>query len=97
MLGVPPGLQTLEFSRAGLQSVRQEVTVQAGGNVVTTVTLRVAGAAEALAVLGSPPLFDRRKVETGATFDEQELRESPRPAIHRPSSRQVPGVVAGGA
>ncbi len=93
VLGVPPGLQTLEFSRAGLQSVRQEVTVQAGGNVVTTVTLRVAGAAEALAVLGSPPLFDRRKVETGATFNEQELREIPTTRDPSAVVRQVPGVL----
>ena len=92
-LGIAPGLHTLELGQAGFQSTRLEVTVQPGKSAVVDVTLQVAGAEEAVTVLGELPSQDSRKVETGATYGEQELKTIPTTRDPWAILRQVPGIL----
>ena len=92
-LALPPGLYALELERAGFQTVRHDVVVQLGKNVVLDLTMRIAEAQEGITVLGEPPSMDNRKVETGATYDERELRELPTTRDIFAVLRQVPGVL----
>ncbi len=57
------------------------------------VTLQVAGAEEAITVRGGLPSQDSRKVETGATYGEQELKTIPTTRDPWAILRQVPGIL----
>lgn len=92
-LGISPGIHTLELDQAGFQSARLEVTVQPGKNAVIGVTLQVAGTEETITVRGELPSQDSRKVETGATYGEQELETIPTTRDPWAILRQVPGIL----
>ncbi len=92
-LGIAPGLYRLELVQTGFEPARQEVTVLLGKSAVIEVTLQVAGAQEVITVVGQPPSLDSRKVETGATYEEQELASIPTTRDPWAILRQVPGVL----
>jgi hypothetical protein len=95
-LNAAPGKHTLALKRGGFQSVRRELLVQAGKNVVLDVTTPVAGVEERVTVLAPEPSQDTRKVETGATQDQRELAAIPTTRDPWGVLRQVPGVLVSG-
>ena len=92
-LNVAPGLHALALEREGFRSVRREVAVQVGKNVVVDVTMTVAEAQESVTVLGGALRPDSRKVQTGQIFDARYLREVPTTRDIYAILRQVPGVL----
>jgi hypothetical protein len=84
---------TVELERAGFRSVRREVTVSLGKNVVVELTMPIAEAREAITVVENAPSADSRKVETGTTFDHRELAELPTTRDLSGVLRQIPGVL----
>ena len=92
-IGIAPGLYALTIEHPGFQSTRHEVTVQVGKSAVVDVTLQIAGATEAVTIRGAPPSLDNRKVETGATYEEQELKAIPTTRDPWAILRQVPGIL----
>ena len=93
-IGIAPGLYTLEVGQNGFQSAHLEVTVQPGRSaVIGGVILQIAGVKEAVTVRGEPPSQDSRKVETGATYEEQELGAIPTTRDPWAVLRQVPGIL----
>jgi hypothetical protein len=94
-LNLSPGAYTVTLERAGFQTVRRDITVLLGKNAVLSVTLPVAGAAEAVTVSGQAPAVDSRKTETGANFGQKELHTIPTTRDYWALLRQVPGVLIG--
>ena len=90
-LDLSPGNYSVALERNGFQRVRREVNVALGGNAVLSIALSVAGVAETLTV--DAPTADSRKVQTGARFDDKELRSIPSTRDAWAFLRQVPGVI----
>ncbi len=90
-LDLSPGDYSVALERNGFQAARRDVTVVLGGNAVLAFPLTVAGVAETLTV--DAPSSDSRKVQTGATFEENELHAIPTTRDPWAFLRQVPGVV----
>jgi hypothetical protein len=91
-LYLPPAKYLLILERSGFEVVARQVDVTVGGNAVLTIALAVAGAAEEVAVTGTPVL-DNRKIDTGATFERKELDTVPTTRDPWAILRQVPGVL----
>ena len=89
-LSLSPGDYAVELARPGFETVRRSVTVELGKNVVLSLVLPIAGAAEAITVSDS---FDNRKVETGATYGQTELAQIPTARTPWAVLQQVPGVL----
>ena len=92
-LNLSPGAYSVTLERKGFGTVRRDVTVMLGKNAVFSVTLPVAGQAEAVTVSGQGPVVDSRKTETGATFGQKELQSIPTTRDPAAILRQVPGVL----
>ena len=92
-LGIAPGNYDLEIAHDGFDVAKHQVVVQVGKNAVLEIALQVAVAREAVDVVAEPPSLDRRKVETGATFDRTTLREIPTTRDVWSVLRQIPGVL----
>jgi hypothetical protein len=92
-LGLSPGDYTLELERQGFEAVGRNVTVELGKNAVLSITLPVAGAAEAITVGGERPSLDNRRIETGVTFGQTELEQIPSVRTPWAILQQVPGVL----
>jgi hypothetical protein len=63
------------------------------GNVVLSITMPLAGVAETVTVEGAKNGFDRREVQTGATFDRQYLDTIPSTRDPWGILQRAPGVV----
>ena len=92
-LNLPPGRYSVTLERKGFETVRREVTVLLGKNAVLSLTMSVAGAAEAVTVSGQAPVVDSRKTETGANYGRKELQSIPTTRDPWAIVRQVPGVL----
>ena len=73
--------------------MRRDVTILLGKNAVLSITMPVAGAAEAVVVSEQAAALDSRKTETGATFGQKELETIPTTRDPAAILRQVPGVL----
>jgi outer membrane receptor protein involved in Fe transport len=78
-----PGFATLE---------RENVIVTLGRNTDVEMPLRLSGVEETVRVISATPLIDSRKVQTGITFSNVELREIPTSRDIYSLMQQVPGV-----
>jgi hypothetical protein len=94
-LDLSPGDYSVTLERAGFETARRDVTV-ALGNVVLSITLPVAGVAEAVTVSDETPSLDSRRVVTGATFGQKELEGIPTSRDPWAIVRMVPGVLVEG-
>ena len=92
-LNLSPGAYSVTLEHAGFGTVRRDITVQLGKNAVLSVTMPVAGTAEAFTVSGQAPVVDSRKTETGATYGQGELQSIPTTRDPAAILRQVPGVL----
>ncbi len=92
-LNLSPGDYSVTFDRSGFQTVRREVILALGKDVVLTISMPVATAAEAVTVRGESPALDTRKTETGTTFERKDLDTIPTTRDPWSILRQVPGVL----
>ena len=92
-LGLSPGGYVVEIARPGFETVRRSATVEPGKNVVLSITLPVAGAAETVIVQSDDVALDNRTVETGATYGQKELAQIPTGRSPWAVLQQVPGVL----
>ena len=90
-LHLAPGDYSLALERTGFEAARRDVHIGLG-NAVLSITMPVAGVAEAVTVEGSPGNFDRREVQTGETFTRKELDSIPNTRDPWGIIQRVPGV-----
>lgn len=75
---VPPGRYTLAFTRDGFAPVKREgISVGIGFTATVDVTLPLAARQESTAVLGSPPVVDRRSTALVTTYGSGQLQDLP--------------------
>jgi Carboxypeptidase regulatory-like domain/TonB-dependent Receptor Plug Domain len=91
-LNLSPGVHFLTLESRGLETVQRRIDIDLGRNAVLTVTMPVAGAAEAVAVSVAQPV-DSRTTETGSTFNQDELARIPTTRDPWAVLRMVPGVL----
>ena len=92
-LNLSPGDYAVTLERTGFETTRRELTVALGKSAVLTVTMPVAGAAEAVTVSGQGSAMDSRQTQTGETFDRKRLDTIPTTRDPWTILRQVPGVL----
>ena len=94
-LNLSPG-RLLRYARGDrARDGAMRVTVASGKSAVLSITMPVAGVAEAVTVSGDAAL-DSRKIQTGATFGQKELESIPTTRDPWAILRQVPGVLFAG-
>jgi carboxypeptidase family protein len=92
-LRVPPGRYKINVTMPGFATVdRSDVVVSLGKNTDVDIALKLSAVAETVTVSGTTPLLDTRKVQTGATFEKQELNDIPTSRDIFALMQQVPGV-----
>ena len=92
-LNLSPGDYSVTLERSGIRTVRRDVTLDLGKNAVLMITMAVEVEAESVTVQGEAPTLDRRKTETGATFERKDLDTIPTTRDPWAILRQVPGVL----
>lgn len=92
-LKVPPNKYSVVVNLPGFTTVTQEnVYVTLGKDTNVGIKMRISNVQENVVVSGATPLIDTRKVETGATFSQQELTDIPTARNVWNLIQQVPGV-----
>ncbi len=92
-LKVSPSRYSVVVTMPGFTTVTQEnVIVTLGRNTSVDVKMRISNVQENVVVSGATPLIDTRKVETGATFSNDELAEIPTARNVWNLIQQVPGI-----
>jgi hypothetical protein len=91
-LNLSPGVYFLTLEARGFETVHRRLDVDLGKNAVLTITMPVAGTAEAVVVSAAQPV-DSRTTESGSTFDQAELARIPTTRDPWAVLRMVPGVL----
>lgn len=92
-VNLDPGIYTLIYDLSGFSKVTKSgVQVAVGQNTSTSATLALSTVEATVTVQGENPLLDTRKVETGATVDQVELRSIPTARDPWVILQSVPGV-----
>jgi hypothetical protein len=92
-LKIPPNKYSVVVNLPGFTTVTQEnVYVTLGKDTNVGIKMRISNVQENVVVSGATPLIDTRKVETGATFSQQELTDIPTARNVWNLIQQVPGV-----
>ncbi len=88
-----PGVYTLTFNLAGLQTVTRQVNVLVGTNQAVDVSLGVAGVEEQITVTAEATLVDRESTEIETSLSSREITELPLTQDYRDLQKLVPGVM----
>jgi Carboxypeptidase regulatory-like domain/TonB-dependent Receptor Plug Domain len=92
-LKVAPGKYAVTVTMPGFTTVtRENVIVSVGNNSQVELQLKLSNVQEAVTVTSATPLIDTRKVETGQTFQRDELTQIPTSRDIWSLIQQVPGV-----
>ncbi len=92
-VSLDPGVYTLTFDLQGFSKVtKSNVQVAVGQNTNTSAQLKLSTVEASVEVQGESPLIDTRKVETGATVDQVELKAIPTARDPWVILQTVPGV-----
>jgi len=92
-ISLDPGHYTLTYELQGFTKVTKSgVQVAVGQNTSTSAQLRLSAVEAAVSVQGESPLLDARKVETGATIAQVELKSIPTARDPWVILQTVPGV-----
>ena len=92
-VSLDPGVYTLTFDLQGFSKVtKSNVQVAVGQNTNTSAQLKLSSVEASVEVQGESPLIDTRKVETGATIDQVELKAIPTARDPWVILQTVPGV-----
>jgi len=92
-LNLSPGTYAVKLELTGFATVnRENVTVTLGRNTEIRETLKLSSVAAAVTVTSETPVIDTRKVETGATMTQNELRDIPTARDPWVMLQSVPGV-----
>jgi hypothetical protein len=92
-VSLDPGNYTLTYDLQGFSKVtKSEVQVAVGQNTNTSAVLKLSTVEASVEVQGESPLIDTRKVETGATIDQVELKALPTARDPWVVLQTVPGV-----
>jgi hypothetical protein len=88
-----PGVYTLTFSLAGLQTATRKVNVLLGTNQDVDVSLAIAGLEEQITVTAEATLVDRESTELESTLSGREITALPLTQDYRDLQKLVPGVM----
>jgi len=92
-VSLDPGVYTLTYDLQGFSKVtKSAVQVAVGQNTNTSASLKLSTVEASVEVRGESPLIDSRKVETGATIDQVELKAIPTARDPWVILQTVPGV-----
>ncbi|MEO8348527.1 MAG: carboxypeptidase-like regulatory domain-containing protein, partial [Acidobacteriota bacterium] len=92
-VSLDPGNYTLNYDLQGFSKVTKTgVQVAVGQNTNTSAQLKLSTVEASVEVQGESPLIDTRKVETGATIDQAELKAIPTARDPWVILQTVPGV-----
>ena len=93
-INLAPGKYSLTLARAGLATInRENVVINLGRDTAVTVTMKLSSVAATVTVSGEVPVIDSRKVETGATVTQDELRQIPTARDPWVILQTIPGVL----
>jgi hypothetical protein len=88
---LPPGAITIDFTLAGLQTVSRSVQVLLNQETRVNVSMRVAGVAETITVVGSA-LIDTSSTEIKSAVDVTAIEQIPTGQEYRDLVKLAPGV-----
>jgi hypothetical protein len=91
-LSLPFGTYTLTVARPGFGTVEREVIVTTGQNVNLAFHLEVAALEETITVTAETPVVDTKRVGTGTTLTDAELKSTPQARDPWAVLRTIPGV-----
>ncbi|MCA1580306.1 MAG: TonB-dependent receptor [Acidobacteria bacterium] len=92
-VNLPPGNYTLTLALSAFSSVsRENVTVSVGRDTELTIPMKLSAVAATVTVTGETPVLDTRRVQTGATVDQQELKSIPTARDPWVILQTIPGV-----
>ena len=88
-----PGLYTLDFSLAGMQSAQRKAQVQLGQDILADAQLGVAGVSEQITVTAQATLVDRESTELQTGLTNEQIVALPITQEYRDLQKLVPGVM----
>ena len=92
-VNLPPGHYTLTLALSAFSSVsRENVTVNIGRDTELTIPMKLSAVAATVTVTGETPVLDTRRVQTGATVDQQELKSIPTARDPWVILQTIPGI-----
>jgi hypothetical protein len=91
---LPPGVYTVEFTLAGMATVKREVQVQLGQETVVDIKMAVQGVTETVTVTAANvPVFEKTSTELKSGVSSETIQSLPVGQQYRDLLKLIPGVM----